>query len=185
MTNTWSQLVTLVTVAYCDVLYENNVFIYRTVFEMNKYTATTANKILRALASGESVNKISKDPNMPDAPTIIGWAAGLNKVAEKADFPRRYRQAREVAYTLMADEIADIADDNSDDIDPKTGRVDNEHVNRTRLRIDTRKWLLSKCLPKVYGDKLELRGDEDNPVPLSISFNVAPAKGPIKVTRGE
>jgi hypothetical protein len=31
-----------------------------------------------------------------------------------------------------------------------------EHIQRSRVRIDTRKWLLSKMLPKVYGDKSEV-----------------------------
>jgi hypothetical protein len=31
--------------------------------------------------------------------------------------------------------------------------LNGEHVQRSRLRIDTRKWHLSKMLPKVYGDK--------------------------------
>jgi Bacteriophage Sf6, terminase small subunit-like len=34
--------------------------------------------------------------------------------------------------------------------------LDAEHVQRSRLRVEARKWLLSKALPKVYGDKLDL-----------------------------
>lgn len=42
--------------------------------------------------------------------------------------------------------------------------VDREHVGRSRLRVDTRKWLLAKALPKIYGDKLQhanAAGDAD------------------------
>jgi len=41
----------------------------------------------------------------------------------------------------MADEVMEIADDKSGD------------PARDRLRLDTRKWLLSKALPKIYGDR--------------------------------
>ena len=32
---------------------------------------------------------------------------------------------------------------------------------RDRLRTDKRQWLLSKALPKIYGDKLAIGGDAD------------------------
>jgi hypothetical protein len=40
----------------------------------------------------------------------------------------------------------------------KVREVDQEAINRSRLRVDTRKWLLAKLLPKVYGEKLEHAG---------------------------
>jgi hypothetical protein len=43
----------------------------------------------------------------------------------------------------MADDLIDIADEQGD-------------PNRNRLRVDTRKWLLSKALPKIYGDRLQV-----------------------------
>ena len=43
----------------------------------------------------------------------------------------------------MADDLVKIADGPGD-------------ANRNRLRVDTRKWLLSKALPKIYGDRLEV-----------------------------
>jgi hypothetical protein len=61
--------------------------------------------------------------------------------------------------------ITEIADDGSNDWierETKSGRMltvpDQEHINRSRLRIDARKWLLSKLAPRKYGDKLELTG---------------------------
>jgi hypothetical protein len=46
-----------------------------------------------------------------------------------------------------ADEILSIADDA--EFDP----------HDRRFRVDTRKWLLSKVLPTVYGDKLAIARD--------------------------
>ena len=58
----------------------------------------------------------------------------------------RFTRARLVGYHTMADDLIGIADN------PK---ADAAAVNRDRLKVDTRKWPLSKALPKIYGDKLE------------------------------
>lgn len=69
----------------------------------------------------------------------------------------------------MADELLEIADDGSNDTTKnKAGEdsLDAEWMARSRLRVDTRKWLLSKALPKIYGDKTAIVGgsEEDEPV---------------------
>ena len=58
----------------------------------------------------------------------------------------------------MAEEILEISDDSSQDtyLTEQGAKADNEWINRSRLRVDTRKWLLSKCLHKVYGDRSQL-----------------------------
>ncbi|HEY1863793.1 MAG TPA: hypothetical protein VGG77_08915 [Roseiarcus sp.] len=62
----------------------------------------------------------------------------------------------------------EIADDSRDDyMETKHGPVVNsEAINRSRLRVDARKWAMSKMLPKKYGDKIETKvtGDPDAPV---------------------
>jgi terminase small subunit-like protein len=63
----------------------------------------------------------------------------------------------------MADDLLDIVDDGTNDFvaRERDGErimvVDHEHIQRSRLRADTRKWLLSKALPKIYGDKIDLK----------------------------
>jgi hypothetical protein len=42
--------------------------------------------------------------------------------------------------------------------------LDHEHVQRSRLRVDARKWLLSKLLPKQYGDRVEVTGKDGGPL---------------------
>ena len=62
----------------------------------------------------------------------------------------------------MADEIIDIADEGVNDLmtvvygDEEYEKENKEVVNRSRLRVDTRKWLLSKLIPKKYGDKIDV-----------------------------
>jgi len=78
-------------------------------------------------------------------------------------FSPMYARAREVGYQKLADELFSIADDSRNDwmqIRAKNGEmievVNKEAIERSRLRVDTRKWVLSKMLPKIYGDKLDV-----------------------------
>ncbi len=75
----------------------------------------------------------------------------------------------------MGDEITDIADDGSNDYieqEQKNGKIarvlDGEHVQRSRLRVDTRKWVLARMLPKIYGDKIALTGDDGGAVRVQM-----------------
>jgi hypothetical protein len=63
----------------------------------------------------------------------------------------------------MAEDILDIADDGTNDWierereDGSTFEViNNEVIQRSKLRVETRKWLMAKTKPKKYGDKLDL-----------------------------
>lgn len=102
---------------------------------------------------------------MPSRQTILRWAIDLTH-----PFSEQYARAREVGYQQMADDLVDIADgksvswteaDAGDEVDRDAPK---DAVQRDRLRVDTRKWLLSKALPKVYGDKVQVGGDPDNPI---------------------
>lgn len=87
--------------------------------------------------------------NAPDLSTIMWWL-----VKDKA-FSEQYAQAKESQCDLFAEELIDIADDSSLDMAfTEEGKpyVNKEHINRSRLRVDTRKWLLSKLKAKKYGD---------------------------------
>jgi hypothetical protein len=78
-----------------------------------------------------------------------------------------------------ADEIVDICDDASNDWMERNNGDDKEsswvlngeHVQRSRLRIDTRKWLLSKLKPEKYGDKLQHGGDPGNPIQHQVGVS--------------
>ena len=104
-----------------------------------KYTKALGEKIAKRIAGGDSVRTIAKDDDMPSKPTILGW--GINP---EHPFFDQYEKARESRVEVLADELVDIADES-----------DNEGVQRSRLRIDTRKWYLGKLKPKRYGDKVE------------------------------
>ena len=63
----------------------------------------------------------------------------------------------------MAQEILEISD--AEYLDSE-GRGDNARVRQARLRVDARKWLLSKMMPRKYGDRVttEIIGDSDAPL---------------------
>ncbi len=121
------------------------------------YTEALVAKICTRLAEGETLRAICRDPGMPDKATILRWLADK----EKADFRAQYTYAREMQADALFDEALEIADDASGDwTEDKGGKkvVDHENIQRSRLRVDTRKWAAGKMAPKKYGDKLDLGG---------------------------
>ncbi len=121
-----------------------------------KYSGAIALKICTRLSKGESLRSICRDPKMPVRQTIVSWL--LDK--EKKTFLDQYKAARELGHSELFESLLEIADDTKMDNKVKTAR--------DRLRVDTRKWFLSKIAPKIYGDKLELAGDKDSP--LMVGF---------------
>ena len=73
-----------------------------------------------------------------------------------------YARAREDLIERMAQEVLELSD--SDVGLQPDGKKDWAAVQKHKLQVDTRKWLLSKLAPKKYGDKLELSGDPANPL---------------------
>lgn len=134
------------------------------MFEQDK-----ANRICERLAKGESLRKAAEAEDTAHS-TVLLW------VKEHKDFADQYARAREIGYQLLADEIVEISDDGSNDTyQTENGPATNHDViARSRLRVDTRKWMLSKMLPKVYGDKLIHAGDPDNPVATVTRVELIP-----------
>ena len=87
----------------------------------------------------------------PDYSTIMRW------VDKEEELCKRYARAKEAQADFMADEMIDICDDARNDFMTKGEfEVPNkELIQRSKLRIDTRKWLASKLKPKKYGDKVQ------------------------------
>ena len=109
-----------------------------------KYNSKLASMICKRMAAGESVRKICNDQDMPCFRTVMAWVHDSSQVAYKEGFPEQYQAAMMSKAHHMFDELLEIADD------------DAHETQRSRLKVDTRKWYLSKCLPKVFGDKLNL-----------------------------
>jgi hypothetical protein len=106
---------------------------------------------------GESLNKICKEAEFPTKKTVMQWLADESR----DDFRQFYHFARQVQAHGYIDDIVDIADDTSEDWEDVRNadgevidrRPNNEAIQRSRVRIDTRKWLAMRMLPRIYGDK--------------------------------
>ena len=114
------------------------------------YTQTLADTICARLAATESLRAICRDPEMPHNSTVMRWL----KEDTHPGFQEQYARGREVGLESMADEILEIADQPLPRL--RDGRIDSGTVQKQRLQIDARKWILSKQLAKKYGDKIDL-----------------------------
>lgn len=79
-------------------------------------------------------------PGMPTKTTVYRW------LASNPTFRDLYARAKEEQAESLADEIVSIADDETDD--PQSRRV----------RVDARKWVAARLLPRKYGDRIEQAG---------------------------
>lgn len=120
------------------------------------YSRDLADEICRRLSEGRTLRDVCRDTGMPAESTVRTWA-----LDDREAFSAQYARAREIGYHAMADELLEIADDGRNDWveratdDGKPARTPSpENVQRSRLRVDTRKWLLGKALPKLYGNRL-------------------------------
>ncbi len=125
------------------------------------YSEDTANLICARLAAGEPLTKICKDADMPDVVTVYRWRMA------HPEFSNAYACAREDQADTLASEIIEISDDGSRDYstdEDGVERVDHDHIQRSKLRVDARKWYASKLAPKKYSDRTEITGAAGGPV---------------------
>lgn len=123
------------------------------------FDRSTADAICEQLASGKSLRSICRKKGMPAESTVRLWA-----IDDVDGFAAQYRRAREVQAHVLAEEMLDIA--NTAKLGSKTvigpdgtTVTKSDMTEHRRMQIDARKWYISKVLPKIYGDKLQLDGD--------------------------
>lgn len=132
------------------------------------YTPQIAAEICERLGKGEPLAQICRDEGMPGVQTVSDWRE------KSEEFSVMIARAREEGFDAIASGCLEIADDARNDfmetfaIDDDTSayKLNGEHIQRSKLRIETRLKLLAKWDPKRYGDKLELSGDPDRPVAI-------------------
>ncbi len=129
------------------------------------YTEELGVEICARMACGVGIKKIAEADDMPDATTIFAWA-----VNEKHPFSNQYALARKIQAEGFVDEITAIVDDGTNDwiVTEKGDMVNNEAIQRSRLRFQARQWLASKFLPKMYGDKLNV--ESQGAVEVRVSY---------------
>ena len=121
---------------------------------MVKFSQEIADEICDVIScSSLGIRRLRKKPeykHWPNPSTVFDWRK------KYPAFDEQYTRAKIQQAQVLADEVLEIADNSSKDFIVVDGKVKTNHedINRAKLRIDTRKWLLSKVLPKVYGDKV-------------------------------
>ena len=131
------------------------------------FTQKIADKICEQMASGISLREVCRGEGMPPEATVRNWV-----VSDVLGFATQYARAREEQAHAMAEEILVIADDARNDwMERNSGGVElnAEHVQRSRLRMDARRWLASKILPKQYADRVDTNVSGDLTVHKIIS----------------
>lgn len=120
-----------------------------------KYTKELGDAICLRLAEGESLRSVCADSDMPSVRTVMRWLTD----GRHEEFCQQHARAREARAELEFDNMIEIADNGSADVreDGEGNKyVDHGVVQRDRLRVDTRKWILARTAPKRYGDKQQV-----------------------------
>ena len=138
------------------------------------YTEDIARRVCEALAEKGSLRRVcAEDKTLPGEKVIRQWVAVGNYTLDGEPFSAAYARAKEAGIDALVDETLDIADDGSNDFTTdKDGneRLDSEHVQRSKIRIETRRWLAERMLPKKYGvlQKQEISGPDGGPVKTRV-----------------
>lgn len=129
--------------------------------------------ILEHIISGKSLRSIidNSDRNIiPSMPTFMEW------LEEDKEMANQYARGMAVRQEFLFEEILTIADKQCEDIiETPDGQIINHNViQRNRLQVDARKWMLGKMNPKKYGDKTDITsGGEKINTNISI-LNIDP-----------
>lgn len=129
-----------------------------------KFTEKLANQFCELIAQGSSIRTICKSPDMPNASTIFEW------IRKYESFSKQYAKACEERSEAMLEDILDISDEGLDVIKKGAEKKSGALAQIVRLRVDTRKWYMSKMKPKKYGDHLDLTsgGDKITVMPAEL-----------------
>jgi len=151
------------------------------------FSAEKASAICVRLSQGESLTAICKDEGMPSASTVLRW------VGDNPEFSEQYATSRLIGYQMLAEQIVEIADTPEIGIETKIKddgareTTEGDMLGHRRLRVDTRKWMLSKMLPKIYGDKLqtEVTGNLKHDHTVGLSAETAELLASLKAGSGD
>jgi hypothetical protein len=128
-----------------------------------EYTQEIGDAICEQIVMGCSIRTICIQEDMPAVSTLYRW---LRLVPE---FEKQYARAKEDQADALAEELLDIADDGRNDwMEARNAqgevigwKENGEALQRSRLRVDTRKWLASKFKAKKYGDVSQVKQIDD------------------------
>ena len=127
---------------------------------------TILNIIFASIADGNSLRSICANApeDFPHRDTINEW------IKANEYFSDQYARAMEKRQESLFEEIIDIADKSIPGVPDELIQDDMVTIQRDKLKIETRKWILGKMNPKKYGERAIIEGDKENPLQLNISL---------------
>ena len=106
------------------------------------------NSIFEDISKGISLRKALKNGGIHRM-TFYNWVDDEQKEID------RYTRAKEQGIEARFESIEEDYNEEPQR-DPETGKIDSAWVQLQRLKIDSKKWELSKLAPKKYGDKIDV-----------------------------
>lgn len=151
------------------------------------FTQAIADEICERISDGETLRQICRDAHMPHFTTVYDWRES------NEEFCLRLARARKIGKRAIEQEILEIADDARNDWMEKFDQdglpagwvLNGEHVQRSKLRIETRLKLLKVWDPQRHGDKVQLTGDPDAPLQTNSTVTLVPSEAYMKLVKGE
>lgn len=117
------------------------------------YSKNLGTEICELLITGKSLKQITKEENMPAESTVYLW------LVHNPEFSEQYTYAKNAQAIAWEEDLIEISDDDSLDIGfTEDGKpfVKGENIQRAKLRVDTRKWIMGKNAAKKYGDSTNI-----------------------------
>ena len=143
----------------------------RPIGKTDKYTTALADEVVLRISGGEPLRQICRDEHMPHWTDVYEWQ-NRDKI-----FAQRIAHARELGEEAISQECMEIADNAHNDWMEVNGRegetaykLNGEHVQRSKLRIETRLKLLAKWNPRKWGEKVDLNHGVQPENPLAELF---------------
>ncbi len=136
-----------------------------------EFSQETANKICESIAtSPDGIRKICEEAGI----AVSTWQRWL---AERKELQEQYAHAKEAQADGIFGEIIEIADTVLEGVktkttgegeDAKIETTTGDMVERAKLKVDARKWVVARLAPKKYGDfaRNEISGPDGGPVEL-------------------
>ena len=133
-------------------------------------TQAPKTEICERIAEGETLRAICRSAHIPSRSVIH------RELLADVAFADQYARAKELQLEEMEDELLEIADDGTNDWMERNGegggaagwRVNGEHIQRSRARIETRKWIMSKRAPKKYGERITQEHEFDSDAVMGV-----------------
>lgn len=123
----------------------------------SKYTPKLGKKICLAISESDvGLDELQRKYNwFPSGAAIFRW------LDRHQAFRKRYACARRVQAQRLAMDQVRIADEAS----TRTP----QHVHKARIRCEARRWAAARLAPMDFGDRLEVRGDQTNPISIQLN----------------